>query len=162
LPKSAEIYTAGAAAAAMAGWAQEDTMTDTPITGGCLCGALRYEIRGAPIHAGYCCCDDCQKASGSGFVPFMGFAASAVTITGAALQHRHGLKNGREAVRNRCAVCGSLVFGGIVDVDVSHSIYAGTLDDASAFKPAMAINVRYRPDWVILPEDIPQFEGMPR
>jgi hypothetical protein len=42
-------------------------------TGGCLCGALRYEAEGEPLYAGYCYCTDRQKASGSGFIPFMGF-----------------------------------------------------------------------------------------
>ena len=43
-------------------------------TGGCLCGALRYEAVGEPLYAGLCYCADCQKASGSGFIPFIGFA----------------------------------------------------------------------------------------
>ena len=131
------------------------------ITGGCLCRTLRYEAQGEPMFAGYCCCDDCQKASGSGFVPFMGFAANAIAITGAVLQHRMTHKDGRESVRDSCAVCGSLVYGGVVGESPFHTIYAGTLDDPSLFKPMMAIMTRFKPDWVILPEGIPQFEGMP-
>jgi hypothetical protein len=131
------------------------------ITGGCLCGALRYEASGAPTFMGYCCCDDCQKATGSGFVPFIGFPASALKITGAALTHALTLKDGREAVRNSCAVCGSLVYGGIYGEHTSHTVYAGTLDDPSLFKPMMAINTRFKPDWVILPPGIALFEGMP-
>jgi hypothetical protein len=131
------------------------------ITGGCLCGALRYEAQGEPVFSGYCCCDDCQKASGSGFAPFMGFPAPALTIAGAARSYTHKLSDGREAVRNACIICCSLVFGGIYGKDEMHTIYAGTLDDPSLFKPGMAINVRFKPDWVILPEGIPQFEGMP-
>jgi hypothetical protein len=113
------------------------------------------------MFAGYCCCDDCQKASGSGFIPFMGFPASAVKITGEATTHAWMLANGREAVRNSCVRCGSLVFGGIYGKDAMHTIYAGTLDDPSLFEPAMAINVKFKPDWVVLPDGIPQFEGMP-
>lgn len=131
------------------------------ITGGCLCGALRYEAQGEPSFAGYCCCDDCQKASGSGFIPFMGVPASALTIDGPALSHVRRLNDGREAVRNFCARCGSLVFGGKLGEDKLHTIYAGTLDDSSLFEPAIAINTRYKPAWVILPADLPQFEGMP-
>ena len=44
-------------------------------TGGCLCGALRYEAFGESIGSGHCYCADCRRASGSGFVPFMGFEA---------------------------------------------------------------------------------------
>ena len=55
-------------------------------TGGCLCGALRYQAQGEPLYAGLCYCTDCQKASGSGFIPFMGFASSAVRFSGETLK----------------------------------------------------------------------------
>ena len=51
-------------------------------TGGCLCGALRYEAEGEPLYSGHCYCTDCQKASGSGFIPFLGFAGGAVRFHG--------------------------------------------------------------------------------
>src|SRR5262249_12475725 len=51
-------------------------------TGGCLCGTLRYEASGEPAYAAYCYCGDCRKASGSGFIPFMRFPASALRIKG--------------------------------------------------------------------------------
>ena len=54
----------------------------TRFSGGCLCGALRYEAEGAPDYMGHCYCEDCRKASGSGFIPFIGFAASAVRVSG--------------------------------------------------------------------------------
>jgi len=80
-------------------------------TGGCLCGALRYEAEGEPLFAGHCYCGDCQKASGSGFIPFMGFASSALHITGAAKPFTSKAANGGDAVRNSCPICSSLVFG---------------------------------------------------
>ena len=135
-------------------------MSDT-ITGGCLCGAVRYQARGEPRFAGYCCCDDCQKQSGSGFIPFMGFSASAIAITGDAMTHSLPLSDGRVSDRNHCARCGSLVFGGVRGRDEFHTVYAGTLDDLSQFKPKMAINTRFKPDWVILPPGLAVFEGMP-
>jgi hypothetical protein len=91
----------------------------------------------------------------------MGFPATALKIIGETITHSWKLRDGREAVRNSCATCGSLVFGGIYRKDVMHTIYAGTLDDALLFKPTMAINVKFKPGWVILPDGIPQFEGMP-
>lgn len=51
---------------------------EAALEGGCLCGALRYEANAAPGFMGYCCCDDCQKASGSGFIPFVGFAGGVL------------------------------------------------------------------------------------
>jgi hypothetical protein len=133
----------------------------TKHTGGCLCGAVRYEATGHPTMAGYCYCKDCQKASGSGFIPFMGFPAGAIRFTGETLQFASKSARGGDAVRNSCPVCGGLVFGGIVGKDDSHTIYAGSLDDASAFGPTIAIFTRDRPHWSPLPPGIKAFETMP-
>lgn len=138
-------------------------MNDTShsTTGGCLCGAVRYEAVGEPIVSGHCHCRDCQKASGSGFIPFMLFDAGAIRITGETSQVRSTSIRGSEAVRNRCVRCGSLVFGGIVGVDEDHTVYAGTLDDPSRFNPVVAIFTRDRPAWVTIPQGLITFETMP-
>jgi hypothetical protein len=130
-------------------------------TGGCLCGAVRYEATGAPLNMGLCYCGDCRKASGSGFIPFIGFRAEAMRFSGATLQFRSKAFRGGDAVRNSCPACGSLVSGGIVGVDEAHTIYAGTLDDPSLFKPTIAIFTRDKPDWVVMPEGLRAFETMP-
>jgi hypothetical protein len=130
-------------------------------TGGCLCGALRYEADGEPLYAGHCYCTDCRKASGSGFIPFMGFSSNAVRFSGEARQFSCTSAKGTDAVRNFCPVCGGLVFGGIVGEDEQHTIYAGSLDDPSAFQPKIAIFNRDRPAWAILPPDLTVFETMP-
>ena len=131
-------------------------------SGGCLCGALRYEATGEPTMCGYCCCSDCRKASGSGFIPFMGFSRSSVRFSGQTLSHLSKAARGGDAVRNSCAVCGGLVFGGEVEHSDSFTIYAGSLDDASGFRPAIAIFNRQRPAWVVLPPGLKVYEEMPR
>ena len=136
-------------------------MNEISITGGCLCGAVRYEAEGEPAMAGYCYCKDCQKASGSGFIPFMGFPASAIRFTGKTLQFVSKSARGTDAVRNSCPLCGGLVFGGIVGEDDSHTIYAGSLDDPAAFHPTIAIFGRDRPAWAPLPDGLTVFDTMP-
>ena len=136
-------------------------MPDPVITGGCLCGAVRYTADRAPDYAGYCCCADCRKASGSGYIPFMGFPADALRFSGETVHVRSRAFRGGEAVRNRCPSCGSLVFGGVVGEDVSHTIYAGSLDDPSSFRPTIALFERDRPDWVVLPPGLTVFDTMP-
>jgi hypothetical protein len=130
-------------------------------TGGCLCGAVRYEARGGPLITGHCYCADCRKASGSGFIPFMGFRGSAVRFSGETLRFRSKAASGREAVRNSCMICGSLVFGGEVGKDDSHTIYAGSLDDPSSFHPKIAIFTRDRPIWAVIPPNLTVFEAAP-
>ena len=138
-------------------------MTGAPAryAGGCLCGALRYEAVGEPLFAGHCYCADCRKASGGGFTPFMGFAATAVTFSGETRQFRSTSFRGGEAVRNSCPACGGLVFGGEAGKDDMHTIYAGSLDDPSDFHPTMALFVRDRPDWAPVPAGLTMFETMP-
>jgi hypothetical protein len=131
------------------------------VTGGCLCGAVRYEVTGKPMFAGHCYCADCRKASGSGFMPFMGFPASVVRIVGETLRHASPAASGDLALRNSCRVCGGLVFGGEVGASEYHTIYAGTLDDPSVFQPQVAIFTRGRPSWAVIPEGLTEFEGHP-
>jgi hypothetical protein len=130
-------------------------------TGGCLCGALRYEAVGEPFGSGHCYCADCRRASGSGFVPFMGFRATAVRFDGEARQFRSKAANGGDAVRNRCAVCMSLVFGGEIGKTGSYTLYAGSLDDPSAFHPTIAIFAEGRPPWALIPPGLKVFDRMP-
>jgi hypothetical protein len=127
-------------------------------TGGCLCGALRYEARSEPSYAGHCYCADCRKASGSGFIAFMGFPGSALRIAGQSRQYVCKAANGADAVRNFCPICGSLVFGGVIGQSSEFTIYAGSLDDPTLFKPQIAIFTRGRPNWALLPPELTVFE----
>lgn len=129
--------------------------------GGCLCGALRYEASGEPTSQGYCFCRDCRKASGSGFVAFLMFPAHAVRFAGETTRSIAIPLRGGEAVRNRCALCGSLVFGGIVGQVSEHSIYGGSLDEPSLFQPTIAIFTRDKPDWVPMPPGLKAFATLP-
>lgn len=131
-------------------------------TGGCLCGQVRYEARGEPIYAGHCYCADCRKASGSGFIPFMGFPADAMRFSGETRMSRWPVASGREAVRNFCPECGGLVFGGEVGLDQQHTVYAGSLDNPSSFSPAIAIFTDGRPDWAVIPAHLKVFGRGPR
>jgi hypothetical protein len=130
-------------------------------TGGCLCGALRYEADGEPLFAGHCYCSDCRRASGSGFIPFMGFSSSAVRFSGETRKFVSKSARGSDAVRNSCPICSSLVFGGEIGKTDSFTIYAGSLDDPSSFRPTMAIFARGRPSWAVIPPDLAVFDGMP-
>jgi len=129
--------------------------------GGCLCGAIRYQARGAPWIMGHCYCSDCRKASGSGFIPFLNFKAHELRFFGQPRQHQCPAARGGLATRNFCPVCGGLVFGGIVGDGAGHTIYAGSLDDPSLFKPSIAIFTRGRPEWAVIPEGLTVFERLP-
>lgn len=54
----------------------------SPITGGCLCGAVRYEVSAKPISGFNCNCRSCQKALGAPYLAAMLVSESALKITG--------------------------------------------------------------------------------
>jgi hypothetical protein len=130
-------------------------------SGGCLCGALRYQAEGPPLYAGYCFCTDCQKISGSGFVPFMGVASATLRFSGPSQAYISRAIHGGDATRNFCPTCSGLVFGGVRGLSDSYTIYAGSLDDVAVFEPTIAIFARSRPAWVPLPPGLKLFEAMP-
>jgi hypothetical protein len=137
-------------------------MSETRYTGGCLCGALRYEATGEPAFMGHCYCGDCRKASGSGFIPFMSFPASAIRFIGTSKIFEVPAASGGISTRNFCPNCSSLVFGGVMGESDTFTIYAGSLDDPTLFHPTMAIFNHGRPDWAMLPPGVKTvFEKLP-
>ena len=87
------------------------------VTGGCLCGAVRYETEAAPAWTAICYCRDCQRASGSGYVPVMGVVRSAMRITGETKAYEVTAASGGPSTRHFCPTCGSLIFGGVEGPD---------------------------------------------
>jgi hypothetical protein len=91
----------------------------------------------------------------------MGFKAEAVRFTGEAREFRSQAANGGDAVRNCCANCMSLVFGGELGKTDSYTLYAGSLDEPSAFHPTFAIFAASRPAWAIIPPGFKVYDRMP-
>lgn len=130
-------------------------------TSGSRCGALHYEAEGEPLDAGYCYCTECQKASGSGFIPFIGFSSQAVRFSGQTKPFISKAANGGDAVSNFCPVCSSLVFGGEVGTSQTFTIYTGSLGAPSLFEPKIAIFARSRPRRAPIPPGLAFFQTMP-
>jgi hypothetical protein len=138
-----------------------DTLADPTLSGGCLCGALRYEFSGPVLYAGLCHCVDCQKSTGSAFAPYMGVHSKDVALTGAFATYNHPLSSGRVSRRNFCPACGSTVFGGDPSCGTL-TLYAGTLDDSSRFTPLNQIFTCVRRAWAHVPlGTLPEFEQLP-
>lgn len=131
------------------------------MTGGCLCGAVRYEADGQPEFVGYCHCRDCQRVTGSGFSPFMGIAKSAVRVTGRTRAFTALGGSGKPTTRHSCPVCASTLFGEPEVAEGYYTLYAGCLDDPSQFVPQMAMFTRDRPAWAHMVGDLPEFARTP-
>jgi len=75
-----------------------------PVTGGCLCGAIRYESTEAPELVGFCHCRMCQKASGGLFLVFADFEGDSFRFTRGEPQY---YRSSEIATRGFCAECGT-------------------------------------------------------
>jgi hypothetical protein len=131
------------------------------ITGGCSCGAVRYEMDGEVAFAGLCHCRQCRRASGSGHIGFMGVLRSSLRVTGPIATHSAPGASGLATVRNFCPACGSQLFGAPEIAPEFYTLYAGSLDDPARFRPEIAMFVAERAPWDEGGASLVQFQGAP-
>lgn len=130
-------------------------MPDSAHTGGCLCGAVRYEVNGPLRGVVNCHCTMCQRLHG-GFGGHSKAKRTDVTLT-----EDRGLawyKTSEYARRGFCRECGSGLFWEPVAQEGT-GILAGTLDQPNGLKTLGHIFVGEKPDHYELTDDLPKFEG---
>lgn len=133
-----------------------------PYTGGCACGAVRYETGSAPIFQNHCQCVDCQKRSGTGHSSFLTFPARAdVRITGAATSWRVAGGSGSEKIHSFCPTCGSPVFLTFAAMPDLIAIHAASLDDPGRFEPRVVTYNARGLAWDALDPSLLTFGKMP-
>jgi hypothetical protein len=117
------------------------------ITGGCLCGAVRYESRAEPHFAGHCQCRDCEKSTGTGHSSHLGVPTGELRISGELRHYDTTAESGNISTRSFCAICGSPVLFKTSGFEGVIGITAGSLDDPSLFKPGMVVFTDSAPSW---------------
>jgi hypothetical protein len=129
-----------------------------PFSGGCLCGAIRYECEAEPIQMFLCHCRNCQQAGGGAYTPAILVPKSALKITGEpAYFSSPSLANGLHT-RGFCADCGARLFGAVSPDWEFIGVVAGSLDDPSWFQPACHIFVSDAQPWDIIDPALPKHE----
>lgn len=133
-------------------------MTERVVTGGCLCGGVRYEVRGPFLRAGHCHCSRCRRHSGAavctqGRVRSEDFAL----LSGADLVRVYRPRDG--AVKAFCETCGSSLFGGTWPEGPEVSIRLGSLDADPGIRPQYHTFVGSKAPWDEIFDDLPRYEG---
>jgi hypothetical protein len=135
-----------------------------PILGGCVCGAVRYELTAEPVLMLKCHCRDCQHITGSGFAPAFLVPADAFRLTHGELRYHPtpSMRRGKHK-RGFCPECGSRITGGEFETGESPfvGVLAGSLDDPTLFQPRMDIFVSDAQPWDQMDLAIPKFEQYP-
>ena len=131
-------------------------MPDFPLTGGCLCGAVRFEISEPPISASYCHCTRCQRRTGTA-------ASAQARIVPGSLR----VVSGEELVRafepedgfpkEFCSACGSALWSRNPDNPDALSVRMGAFDEDPGVRPSYRQYVAYAAQWEPIPDD-----GLPR
>ena len=133
-----------------------------PITGGCLCKQLRYEIAaGAPILARVCWCRVCQYLGGGTGIAGALFAKDAVTIAGELAVYTSIADSGSVMRRSFCPRCGTPVFSEAEPRPHQIFLRVGTLDDPELGKPQATIWAASAPSWASIDASLPRIEGQP-
>ena len=135
---------------------------DAPFSGGCACGAIRYRSSSPPVYMGNCHCAHCQQATGSGYLPAVAVKEADFALTGDEPTHfDRPADKGHNMRRFFCSKCGSPLY--LINGASPHLriLYAGSLDDPSAYRPGMNIFMDSAQAWNPVNPALPQIAGMP-
>ena len=129
--------------------------------GGCLCGAIRYEVTGPVIFCSQCCCKDCQKATGTGHTTIFGVHQSQLDMHGTPKTYTNAGDSGGSVTRHFCGECGGRLYtSGDMPGEVV-ILQAGSLDDPNLISPNEVIYVKDAVAWDVFDPSLPRFETLP-
>lgn len=123
--------------------------------GGCCCGRIRFQVEGPEQFSCFCHCQSCQKAAGGPVVPWTTFAKDRFRLTSGEMAVCHSSPG---VTRGFCRDCGtSLTYehvkrGGDVDIRTT------SFDDPSLFPPRVHIWVEDKAPWLIIGDELPQYQ----
>ncbi len=128
-------------------------MEDALITGGCLCGGVRFALGEPPHGAGYCHCTRCQRRTGTA-------VSAQARIDGRTLRFLQGedlLKGWRHPdggyEKRFCGVCGSHLFSRDPEDPTQVSVRMGAFDEDPGIRLSWRNYVAYAASWEPIPDD---------
>ena len=126
--------------------------------GGCLCGAIRYRVRGNPVVSVACHCRFCQRRLGSAFATFAYFDEASVDFAGEPSEYEHRSDESGHWLRIQfCARCGTTVSHKAEGRPGQRAVALGTLDDPEAVRIERHVWLRSKRPWVSVPPEVASF-----
>ncbi|UVC12483.1 GFA family protein (plasmid) [Rhizobium sp. TH2] len=123
-------------------------------TGGCLCGAMRYEFQGDPPYSGYCHCNMCKRATGGAFAVLVQARRGHLKWTKGQPSE---FRSSPIATRGFCPECGTPLYLQYDDDELIR-LTAGSLDHPEGIRPAGHYGVESRLAWADNGPDLPEEE----
>jgi hypothetical protein len=131
------------------------------ITGGCLCGAVRYESSAAPVTTRLCWCRVCQYIGAGSATVNTCFKTESLSVKGELREYRSIADSGNVMHRRFCPNCGTHLFSEAQSRPHLVFVRAGTLDDPEIARPVATIWTSQAPSWACIDERLPKVEGQP-
>lgn len=129
-----------------------------PLTGGCGCGAVRFEISEPLVAAAYCHCMRCQRRTGTAVQASAKVAPGSFALT-AGEEHLHAWSPGGGLDKFFCGECGSALLARDPDDDEVSIVRLGAIDGDPGVRPAAHQFVAYAAAWEPIPDDgLPRFD----
>ena len=114
-------------------------MATAPTTGGCACGAVRYDLSAPPKFSFHCQCRHCQRASGCGHMSILVVPAEALTVSGDLAFYEQDADSGNLVRRGFCPTCGSPLMTINTGYSDNRYLAAASLDDPGLFVPEQIV-----------------------
>jgi hypothetical protein len=132
------------------------------LTGGCLCGAVRFEVTRPLVRASYCHCTRCQRRSGTAASPQARVAPGSLRIlAGEELVRAWSPPDGGFA-KEFCSACGGQLWSRSPDDPEVISVRLGAFDGDPGIRPELRQFVAYAALWEPIPDDgLPRFDERP-
>jgi len=127
------------------------------MTGGCMCGAVRYELKSAPFDCGWCHCRTCQLSSGTPAQAFASIKRGDWVVTSGADLLR-SVRSSSFGQRSFCAQCGTPLYVTVQHQPETLDFSVVTLDDPDAVPPEFHIFWGSRIDWFNPGDDLPKYD----
>ena len=137
-------------------------MAELPLTGGCMCGAVRFEIDEPLVSSGYCHCTRCQRRTGTAASASARVAPGSLrVVSGEELLRAWDPPAGFSKVF--CSACGSAMWSRSQEDPSIMSVRLGAFDDDPGIRPSDHTFVAYAAAWEAIPDDgLPRYpEGRP-
>jgi hypothetical protein len=131
------------------------------LTGGCLCGAVRYRIDAQPLGTRYCWCRVCQYLAAGNASVNVRVPVRALQVEGQATDYASVADSGNRMHRQFCPTCGTQLFSSSEAIAEVVVVRAGTLDDPQAVQPSMHIWTASAPRWACIDASLPSTPGQP-
>lgn len=126
----------------------------TEMTGGCLCGAVRYRLADTPSTSGVCHCTTCRRASSAPSLPYAGVARLAYLVTrGNPVTYRSSAR----VLRSFCGTCGSPLTYFREDQPDKIDIMTCTLDNPEACPPTEHVWMSEKLSWEAVADGLPTY-----